>query len=237
MHAADCGGGLGACAACQADVAVVPSVWSVSAGAWRAQAGEGSNDAGGPGRRFQPGSRARRAHSAQPTPAGRPASAAPGAAQAARPPPLPPPRSRVAAAGCALLYLFAGERHLPGGLHRCQAQVCAVHQPQRGPLPEAPLPQGPVPHRGEVRTGGGAAAASHSNDGKSSSRSRAAALQGNSSFPVRTGISWLRIPERVQAGRQQALAIPPLLHSPPAIAALRPPRPLPRPPARPPAAG
>lgn len=48
-----------------------------------------------------------------------------------------------------------GERHLPGGLHRGQAQVCALHQPQRGPLPEAPLPQGAVPHRGEVRRAAG----------------------------------------------------------------------------------
>ena len=50
-----------------------------------------------------------------------------------------------------------GERHLPGGLHRGEAQVCAVHQPQRGPLPEAPLPQGAVPHRGAVRARSGAA--------------------------------------------------------------------------------
>ena len=50
-----------------------------------------------------------------------------------------------------------GERHLPGGLHRGQAQVCALHQPQRGPLPEAPLPQGAVPHCGEVRSACGAA--------------------------------------------------------------------------------
>lgn len=43
-----------------------------------------------------------------------------------------------------------GQRHLPGGLPRGEAQVCSVHRPLGGALPEAALPQGAVPHRGEV---------------------------------------------------------------------------------------
>jgi len=45
----------------------------------------------------------------------------------------------------------AGERHLAGGLHRCEAQVCGVCAAHGGPVPEEALPQGAVPHRGEVR--------------------------------------------------------------------------------------
>lgn len=50
-----------------------------------------------------------------------------------------------------VIRAMTGQRHLPGGLHRGEAQVCRVRPPHRWALPEEALPQGAVPHRGEVR--------------------------------------------------------------------------------------
>lgn len=60
------------------------------------------------------------------------------------------PLSGVEAYSCK--HCWPGDRYLPGGLHRSQAQVRCVRATHRWPLPEEAVPEGAMPHRRAVRT-------------------------------------------------------------------------------------
>lgn len=60
------------------------------------------------------------------------------------------------------LHLFVGERHLPGGLHHREAEVCRLRPSHSWPIPEEAVSQGTVPNRGAVSAG--CRSSSHTSD-------------------------------------------------------------------------